>query len=197
MKILYLTYFLRWAGLERQLSYLAGELARMGHEVHVAYLSIGHEGGRGDLRQVHCHEIAKTGHYDPLIIWRLVRLIRSIRPDVIQTWHYLMDVFGGLASTLTRTPWVLRAPLPDTDEGGWRKRARIWSRALPAGLSQIRERANATGWRIARRSRARSFPTESRLAKSKMLLLARRPFPQTAGRFYTSANCFLAKESAT
>lgn len=126
MKILYLTYFLRWAGLERQLSYLASELARTGHEVHIAYLSIGHDGGRGDLRQVHCHEIAKTGHYDPLIIWRLVRLIRSIRPDVVQTWHYLMDVFGGLASSLTRTPWVLRDPLPDTDAGGWRKRARIW-----------------------------------------------------------------------
>lgn len=127
MRILYLTYFLQWAGLERQLSYVANELARTGHEVHVAYLSVGCEGGREELRQVHCHEIAKAGHYDPLIIWRLVRLIQNIKPDVVQTWHYLMDVLGGFASRLTRTPWVLRDPLPDTGASGWRKRARIWA----------------------------------------------------------------------
>jgi glycosyltransferase involved in cell wall biosynthesis len=36
--------------------------------------------------------------------------MRSIKPDIVQTWNVQMDVLGGLAASLTGTPWLLREP---------------------------------------------------------------------------------------
>ena len=127
MRILHLTYFLKWGGMERQLSYLVNGLAADGHDVHVGYFGEGLEGGRDELYKVRFHQVRKSSHHDPLIVWRLVRLMRRIKPDVVQTWHYLMDVFGGSAARISGTPWVLRDPLPNHNgTGSFRERARSW-----------------------------------------------------------------------
>jgi glycosyltransferase involved in cell wall biosynthesis len=34
----------------------------------------------------------------------------QIKPDILHTWILQMDIIGGIAANITRTPWVLREP---------------------------------------------------------------------------------------
>ena len=43
----------------------------------------------------------------PRVIWRLVRLIRTSRSDVVQTWMYHADLLGGLAAHMAGNPHVI------------------------------------------------------------------------------------------
>lgn len=45
------------------------------------------------------------------VIWQLVRLIRKVRPDIVQTWMYHADFLGGVAARLAahkRIIWGVR-----------------------------------------------------------------------------------------
>lgn len=108
MKILYCIPTLDYGGAERQLCYLAAELARQGHEVHVA---CGRRGPLdGALTSATLHDVGARRTHDPRLFFRLVRLMRRLKPDVVQTCLTQMDVAAGAAALLTRTPWVLREP---------------------------------------------------------------------------------------
>ena len=48
--------------------------------------------------------------YDPKIFIQLIRWLKEINPDVVQTWVLPMDVLGGLAALMLGKPWVLREP---------------------------------------------------------------------------------------
>jgi len=108
-KILYCINAITAGGAERQLSYLAPELARKGNEVHLAYLK---EGGSNLERlqnsPVHLHKLKAASNYDPKIFCDLLRLVWNIRPDLIQTWINQMDILGGLVALIKGIPWVLR-----------------------------------------------------------------------------------------
>ena len=108
MKILYCIPTLGNGGAERQLSYLAVELQRIGHEVHVASSRGGPNLERLKLAGVHWHCLGGVSNRDPIIFLRLVRLMRRLRPDVVQTILAPMDIIGGAAALLTRTPWILK-----------------------------------------------------------------------------------------
>jgi glycosyltransferase involved in cell wall biosynthesis len=45
--------------------------------------------------------------YDPSVLLRLIRLIRNLRPDVVNTWLTAMDIVGGCAALITGVPWIL------------------------------------------------------------------------------------------
>lgn len=123
MKILHLIPNLSGGGAERQLNYLAPLLVNMGHEVHVAYYNRGP--GNIVLPGVVLHQIQARSNYDPLVLWKLLRLKKKIKPNIIHTWILQMDIFGGLIAALTKTAWIIREPTTkDFYDNGWKSRIR-------------------------------------------------------------------------
>lgn len=126
MKILYCIPTLGIGGAERQLSYLASEMLRRGHEVHVASVRGGQNQERLEAAGVVLHDLAGSGNKDLRVVTKLVRLMRSLKADVVQTTLARMDVAGGTAALYTRTPWILReassAPEHADDPMSWIRR---------------------------------------------------------------------------
>jgi glycosyltransferase involved in cell wall biosynthesis len=107
VRILHLIWAMGGGGAERQLAGIAPELARRGHDVHVAMLRGGvHAQRLADGRCV-LHRVPASFKYDPLLVLRVARLVRRIRPDVIHTWLTQMDIVGGAVARMLRVPWVL------------------------------------------------------------------------------------------
>ncbi|MDD4869349.1 MAG: glycosyltransferase [Kiritimatiellae bacterium] len=133
MRILNLIPQLSCGGAERQLSYLAPELVRMGHDVHIAYCGQGPQ--KPELPGVLLHQIKARSNYDPCLLWKIIRLTRFIKPDIIHTWILQMDVLGGIAARLKGIPWIFREPssamaYPPT----WKNRLRV---RVGSGASDI------------------------------------------------------------
>ncbi len=108
IRILHLIPSLSGGGAERQLSYLAPELARRGHDVHIAYNREGLQ--MPQLPGVELHKINSSSNYHPYIVFKILQFIRKIKPDVIHTWILQMDILGGIATRLYNIPWILREP---------------------------------------------------------------------------------------
>ncbi len=124
MRILHLIPRLSGGGAETQLGYLAPELARMGHEVHIAYVSDGPI--RPDLPGVVLHRLKSRSSYDPYLLWQLLRLTRRLKLDVLHTWILQSDVLGAIVGGLTKTPWILREPgSAMAHPRNWKNRLRI------------------------------------------------------------------------
>ena len=52
--------------------------------------------------------LGMRGFFDiPRVLWRLARIMRSKRPDIIQTWMYHADFLGGLAAWIVGNPRVI------------------------------------------------------------------------------------------
>lgn len=153
MRLLYCIPDLGHGGAERQLSYLAAELARTGHEVHLASRRGGANLDRMKSAGVVWHCLGGTSNRDPVIFFKLFGLMRKLKPDIVQTILTPMDILGGAAALLTRTRWVLResssAPLY---AAGWRHRLRSTLGRLSDAVV-----SNSAGgynyWRAAREGR--------------------------------------------
>ncbi len=53
------------------------------------------------------HDLAACRRADPAVLLRLARLVRVLRPGLVQTWLTQMDVIGGSAALAARIPWIL------------------------------------------------------------------------------------------
>ena len=111
LRILHLIPNFTGGGAERQLALLAPELSRLGVEVHIAFCKSG-DNSTANLNSISnsdvtIHRISSWTNYDPMIVLRIFNLIRSIKPDLVQTWILQMDVLGGLAAMMAGVPFVL------------------------------------------------------------------------------------------
>lgn len=112
-------------GAERQLALIASALVREGVEVHVAYVAGGPNLARLEGKDVRLHSLSANGNYDPMLAWRVLQLVRSVRPDIVQTWITQMDILAGSVALLCRLPLIVSerssalAYLP-----GWKPRLR-------------------------------------------------------------------------
>ena len=94
-------------GAERQLAHLAPALAELGYDVHIAWVYDGPNLGYLEYTKVQLHPMKVRRTFDPRIFFELRRLVRSIRPDVLQSWLLMMDILGGLVARREGIPWVL------------------------------------------------------------------------------------------
>lgn len=107
LSVLHLVPSFTGGGGERQLALLALELCRLGVDVHVAFV---HPGINLKLilgSNVALHPIPSSGNHDPAILLRILAIISSVRPRLIQTWFRQMDVLGGIAAILQGVPFLL------------------------------------------------------------------------------------------
>ena len=85
---------------------------------------------------VHALEM-KRGIPDLKSLWRLTRLLRRQRPDVIQTWMYHSDLIGGIAARLAgvrAVAWGIRQSNLDRQN---HRRTTLWTAKACALLSRI------------------------------------------------------------
>jgi glycosyltransferase involved in cell wall biosynthesis len=105
--VLHCIWTLGSGGAERQISYLAPELARLGWNIHVAFAFGGQRKDTLQRSAVTLHDLAGRRPVDLAVPLRLTRLIRALRPGLIQTWLTQMDLMGGSAALVSRVPWIL------------------------------------------------------------------------------------------
>src|SRR5258706_11745911 len=107
-KILHLIPTLSGGGAERQLSMLAAEHSRRGHDVHICV----RRGGVYADALVRCgvtiHLVGEhRGNLNVFLWLKLLGVIGRVMPDVVQTWLPQMDVIGGSAALWNSIPWIV------------------------------------------------------------------------------------------
>jgi glycosyltransferase involved in cell wall biosynthesis len=107
IRVLHLIPSLGGGGAERQCCLLAREQALNGLQVHVASVAGGSYVPLLKESPATVHRLPAVGNHDPLLLLRLARLIRSLRPDIVQTWLLQMDILGGLAAMGCGAAWVM------------------------------------------------------------------------------------------
>ncbi|MEX2172735.1 MAG: glycosyltransferase [Pirellulaceae bacterium] len=95
-------------GAEKQLALLAAGLPRTEFDVHVAVLT--HTGPlEATLQQagVKVTLIGKRWKIDPGAYWRLRRLMRELRPDIVHTWLFAANAYGRQAALSADVKYIV------------------------------------------------------------------------------------------
>ena len=106
VKILHLIPTLEGGGAEGQLIKLANEQQYAGLDVHVALHKFGVNKQFANA-DVSFHKITSSCSMSIVTFISLLKIVRKVRPDVIQTWLPPMDIIGGFIASICFIPWVL------------------------------------------------------------------------------------------
>jgi glycosyltransferase involved in cell wall biosynthesis len=100
-RVLHITESLARTGAASQLLVLARGLAERGFEVHVAALgSCGPLAVELHAAGISTTELARRAAADPLVLYKLRRLVRRIRPNVLHAWDVSSAVYAHLAAKM-------------------------------------------------------------------------------------------------
>jgi glycosyltransferase involved in cell wall biosynthesis len=109
-RILHIIPTLDRAGAEKQLTLLARSLPRDEFEVHVCALT---RGGPllADLQAagIPATVLGKRWRLDPHAFWRLCRLIKQLRPDLVHTWIFAANAYGRAAAMMAGVKCLVAA----------------------------------------------------------------------------------------
>src|SRR4051812_35549056 len=103
--VLHLIPTLEGGGAERQLAMLAAEQVRQGLNVHVGFRRAGIHALALQNTGVHLHELGDFRRLPLRFMLNLNRLVRTVKPGVVQTWLPSMDVLGGVIVSGHRRRW--------------------------------------------------------------------------------------------
>lgn len=108
VRVLHIIPTLDQSGAEKQLTLLAQNLPKDQFDLQVCALT---RGGHYEehLRQagIPVHLIGKRLKWDPSSFVRLYRLIRRLKPDIVQTWIFAANSYGRLAARWAGVPIIL------------------------------------------------------------------------------------------
>ncbi len=138
MSVLHVIAGLGIGGAERSLLQIASGLKARGMPQHVVSLGRGSElRGTFETNGVPVTELNASIWSAPHTLSRLVRIIGSETPRVIQGWMYHGDIAAALAHRLAsgraqrKLFWNLRASNMDVARYGWLVRAEAWLSRMP------------------------------------------------------------------
>lgn len=142
MNILLLNSSREWGGTEKWTSMAAESLSSNDRAILVYRREV-----VGRHFNVKKHRLPCLGEADLYTLWRLVRIIRKERIEVLIPTKRKDYVLAGLAGTLTRTPVIARLGADRKLKGPWQ---RFVYSTLPGGLivnaEKIRRTLLETGW---------------------------------------------------
>lgn len=121
MRVFHLITALDIGGAETQLATLAVEMRRQGHEVLVASLIPGgYTAQRLRDAGIPVDDLGVHGGFSSLAsLFRLVRMIQSWKPDVVQSWLYHADLLATIARLFCRDAthaWNVRCAELDPED---------------------------------------------------------------------------------
>lgn len=108
LRIAHIISALGRGGMEFAVARLAVEQKKMGHDVHVICIR-----DKGPTEQflknggVPVHLCAFKSRLHPASVWKLRRLLRQLKADVVQTHNYRPNVSGVVAAKLASVPAVI------------------------------------------------------------------------------------------
>ena len=107
-RILHVIPSLDQSGAEKQLALTALHLPRDKYDVHVIAITRG-----GYYEQVlrdagiPVHVLSKRFKWDPMTLRRLYRMIKELKPDIVQTWLFAGNAYGRVAALLAKVPHII------------------------------------------------------------------------------------------
>lgn len=106
-RVLFLIDELDVGGTEQQIYELVTRLDRRRYTPLVACFRPGRVSGEIEAAGVPVFMLPKRGKIDPLLVGRLVRLMRRERIDLLQTYLFTANTWGRLAGILARVPIIV------------------------------------------------------------------------------------------